>query len=366
MELRVTELQEIKPIDFNYKETKEWLETQLVKYKTTVYEEENIKSAKEDRATLNKLSKAINDKKIELKKQVLKPFEDFETKAKELIGIIGEATGNIDVQIKNIEEKRKQEKQVEIEKIYKENIGDLTVLKLESISNDKWLNSTYKITEIEKEIIEAIENTKNDLQIIEELKSEFELQLKDLYTKKLSLSDVLRENTRLIEQKKAFEELKTKQEVEKKNIIQEQKVEENQAIFNKATIEELQQIDFRIWVTNEQKQVLRKFLIDSSIQYAPVPKNETEVEIKKENKEFEKKYKVTVDTDYVTGHLRYGHLEKNMNKEEYRDFKKEVLDTKKYELVRDFDFDLIIDDYEIDDYEINNNIEVKIKESEAK
>lgn len=55
-----------------------------------------------------------------------------------------------------------------------------------------------------------------------------------------------------------------------------------------------------------------------------------------------KEYKVNVPVDYITGHLRYGHLECEVEAES----KEEALEkAKNYE-----DFDLVVDDYEVDSY----------------
>ena len=70
--------------------------------------EEIITTAKSDRATLNKVAKAINDEKIRIKKEVLKPFEDFENKCKELQSIITDASNSIDTQEKAFEEKEQK------------------------------------------------------------------------------------------------------------------------------------------------------------------------------------------------------------------------------------------------------------------
>ena len=58
MELLIKDLVEVKPIELNYEELKQELTANLGRYESMIYSEDNIKSAKEDRANLNKLSKA--------------------------------------------------------------------------------------------------------------------------------------------------------------------------------------------------------------------------------------------------------------------------------------------------------------------
>ena len=264
MELQVSEIQELKPIDFNYLELKENLKEKLEIYKKAVYTEETIKEAKEDRAKLNKLSKAINDKKIEIKKEVLKPFEDFESKTKELVSMIEETTKGIDTQIKTFEQKQKDEKLQNTVTYFEKNAEELKdMLNFDKIYNPKWLNVTYKMSDIEADIKHVIIKSRQDLNVIKNLNTEFENQLIDFYFKTLNLSETMGEKTRLEEQKKKIETLQNSQKM--KN---EENTTNNQGNVQKS--QELQQIDFRVWVTQEQKLLLREFLIKNNIKYGSV------------------------------------------------------------------------------------------------
>lgn len=54
------------------------------------------------------------------------------------------------------------------------------------------------------------------------------------------------------------------------------------------------------------------------------------------------------DLDYVQGHLRYGHLEMELNDEDFEKFKSLSLKEQK-EYLND-NGNLIVDDYEVDDW----------------
>ena len=60
-------------IDFNFDEMKTELSEKLEKYNALVVTEDSIKDAKSDRANLNKLKTAIDDKRKEIKKLCLAP-----------------------------------------------------------------------------------------------------------------------------------------------------------------------------------------------------------------------------------------------------------------------------------------------------
>lgn len=67
MQLEVQEIQALEPVKFNYEDIKSWLITKTKEYKDVVYTPETIALAKQDRATLNKVSSAINDEKKRIK-----------------------------------------------------------------------------------------------------------------------------------------------------------------------------------------------------------------------------------------------------------------------------------------------------------
>lgn len=280
MELKIDGIKEIEPIRFNYEEIKNWVIEKSKEYKSIVYTEDTIENAKTDRATLNKVTKAINDEKIRLKKEVLKPFEDFEKKCKELQGIMIEATNSIDSQIKSFEEKEQNKKREQIKEIFNAYIGDFKdLISFEEIFNPRWLNKTYSIKNIEEEIKHIFIKTSNDFDVIDgQIKDEIiNKQVKAYYFKNIAeptvLGNSLQEGLKIVEANKKLEEFKKQQEA-KQEIKNEIKAEEVKVNTEKVEVRENQEtietIDFRVWVTKEQKMKLREFLIQNNIKYGKV------------------------------------------------------------------------------------------------
>ena len=283
MELKVDEVKELSPIKFNYEEIKNWVIEKSKEYKSIVYTEDTIENAKTDRATLNKVTKAINDEKIRLKKEVLKPFEDFEKKCKELQGIMSEATNSIDSQIKSFEEKEQNKKREQIKEIFNTHIGDFKdLISFETIFNSRWLNKTYSIKNIEEEIKHIVVKTNNDFEVIDgQIKDEvINKQVKAYYFKNIAeptvLGNSLQEGLKIVEANKKLEEFKKQQEIkqENKNEIKTEEVKVNtekvEVIENNKITETIETINFRVWVTKEQKMKLREFLIQNNIKYGKV------------------------------------------------------------------------------------------------
>ena len=103
MELIVKEVVIPEKIEFNYAELKSEIETKLEVYKNLVYEEKDLKLAKADKSSLNKLKKALNDERIRREKEYMKPFNDFKNQINEIIDIIDEHVKLINYQIKDYE-----------------------------------------------------------------------------------------------------------------------------------------------------------------------------------------------------------------------------------------------------------------------
>ena len=70
-------------------ENLEQLKTELIprleKYNSLVVTEDSIKAAKEDKANLNKLRKAIEEQRISIKKQYLEPYNVLEADRKSVV-----------------------------------------------------------------------------------------------------------------------------------------------------------------------------------------------------------------------------------------------------------------------------------------
>lgn len=217
LRLVISPLQKMEAIKFNYEELKGGLTASLEKYQNLVYTPENIKEAKDDRATLNALKKSLNDEKIKIKKEFMVPYDDFEAKIKELIELVDKPASEIDKQVKVFEEQEKAKKREAIKTIYSENIGAYAeLISLEKLYDPRWENKTYKETDITKEIQDVVKKADSDLKVIMDLKSEFEFQIKDTYFKTLDLGQALIENQRLEKQKELQEQLAKPQTTEVK------------------------------------------------------------------------------------------------------------------------------------------------------
>jgi F0F1-type ATP synthase membrane subunit b/b' len=129
--------------------------------------EPDEQEAKIDRATLNKAEKNIQEKFSALKTAYEKPLLGIETNIKSIRNAIKEASGIVDSAVKVYETKQQEQKKKLIEEYF--NTKDFFLVPLDKIFNDRWLNKTYKMTEIRKEIDGLISKIYTNIKILEQI-----------------------------------------------------------------------------------------------------------------------------------------------------------------------------------------------------
>lgn len=291
MELQIynpTSTEELKPIEWNFEELKNWLSGALESYHGITFTD--IQTAKAERAKLNSLSKAIDGKRIEMKKKYLEPYSLFEAQCKELTGMITAVSSEIDKQVKAAEEAEKQQKLDDIKAYYAEVIGDLAdLLPYENLHNPKWLNKGTTLKSIRAEIGETISKVKFDLETIDKLVPErMRARVMSVYLGNLDISAALRLKDEIEAEEKRIEEYKRQQD-EKRRAEEAEKAEirpieapteeigtitpteeEKPAEAQTAAQESLLQLDFRVWGTREQLLALKQYLVENGIKYGKV------------------------------------------------------------------------------------------------
>ena len=157
----------IQAIEWNNEEIKAELKEKLELYKNLIYTDEQISEAKADRAKLNKFVTALEDKRKEIKKVCLAPYEKFEKQVKELVFMINEPIALIDTRVKAFEEEKKNKKLEEIKAYY---TGlDTDFPSFEQIYNPKWLNASVSMASIKKDIDTRLGEINKELEILENL-----------------------------------------------------------------------------------------------------------------------------------------------------------------------------------------------------
>lgn len=212
------EITGVAKVEDNIMEAKEFALSLKEYYSKLVFTEEQLSEAKNERASINKVVKKIADYRKNIVEEFKKPINLFEATAKETEKILKETADFVDIQVKNFEDKEKEEKKKLIEVSFNQLVEELKeVITLEKIFDAKWLNKTVKLATIEEEITNKLDNIRNGLKAIEGLNSEFELEIKNTFLQDFDLSKAIFKNSQLLEQK----EILTKVEEKKEEITQE-------------------------------------------------------------------------------------------------------------------------------------------------
>lgn len=215
-----------KTIDFNFEELKTQLASSLELYTGLVVTEDGIKSAKEDRAKLNKLRDALETKRKEVKKECMAPYTDFEGKVKELVALIDQPIAAIDGQLKAYEEQRRAAKRADILAIYEETVGELrALLPFEKLWQDGWYNTGVSMKKIREAIVAAEAKAASDLEVLATVESEFAEAVKIKYLEHLDLNEALLERARLQERAKRLLEYEEQRAKAASNLPEEQRME---------------------------------------------------------------------------------------------------------------------------------------------
>lgn len=95
----------------NYDAMVEQTKAIAAKYDNLMITERTLKAAKQSRADLRKFRMAIEDKRKEVRREYVKPYDDFKDKVDALTKIIDQAIAPIDEGVKGLEERQRQERE---------------------------------------------------------------------------------------------------------------------------------------------------------------------------------------------------------------------------------------------------------------
>lgn len=290
MELRVNEVTIPEKISFNYEELKAELTEKVAFYETLVYTDDQVKDAKADRATLNKLKKTLNDERIRREKEYMQPFNEFKAQVNEIIGIIDKPIAVIDKQVKEFEDQKKANKQKDIEELFA-SIGFQSFVTLEKIWDPKWLNASVSMKSIEEQMRARMYQIGDDVFTLSQL-PEFGFEATEVFKQTLDINKAIKEAQRMAEitkakadaeakkkaaeeSRKAEEERKAKEIKEEQRVIvptepHEQAVTPPEPVQSADSTQERMVVRFEVLLTTEDAYALKEFFKSRSIEFKAI------------------------------------------------------------------------------------------------
>ena len=255
-------------------------------YETLVYTDDQVKDAKADRATLNKLKKTLNDERIRREKEYMQPFNEFKAQVNEIIGIIDKPIAVIDKQVKEFENQKKANKQNAIEELFA-GMGFQSFVTLEKIWDPKWLNASTSMKSIEEQMRSRMYEIGDNVLRISQF-PEFSFEAMEAFKETLLIDtavDVVQKN-REMEQKKAAakaaeearkaeEERKAKEIKEEQTVIapaepNEQAVTPPEPVQSADSTQERMVVRFEVLLTTEDAYALKEFFKSRSIEFKAI------------------------------------------------------------------------------------------------
>ena len=122
------------------------------KYSGIVVTEDTLKECKKTLTELRKLSKELNDKRLEKQRQYETPVKEFKAQIDAYINQINDVISDIKQGTDEFEEKRKAEKQEAIQNLINEMAGNYGVDPATIEIDKKWLNKTTTMKKITEDI----------------------------------------------------------------------------------------------------------------------------------------------------------------------------------------------------------------------
>ena len=215
-------------IETNFEEIKVALAAGLEEYKGMVFTAESQPEAKRTVASLRKLKKAMNDRRIEIKKTFMAPYTNFEAQVKELDKLIDEPIDFISGQIEEFERRRVEAKKAMICEIYTGIMAEhgtvMEYLPLDRIYDSRWENSTTAQKAITEAITAHVEHVEKDLDTIRAMASEFEDKGLAKYKATLELSDAITAMNQYQKQKEEILRRQAEEEQRKAALVHEEPV----------------------------------------------------------------------------------------------------------------------------------------------
>ncbi len=272
-------------IETNFEAVDAYLTEAMEPYTQMVVTEDSIGDAKKTLAQLRKLKDGINSQKIAVKREWMKPYTEYEDKAKQLMSRVEAGISNIDGQVKDYDSRRKEQKLQELKDYFDQEASRYRVeeyLDWNLIRNPKWANASFSVEDAENEISGIITRTAGDVDYITGTGSVFVPAMLEEYRKCRDLRAVLALELRLKARQEAEERKKAERRAETfqaqendgdGDVADEEPVPMQTAQFIRPIEEDeppkpkLYDLSFSVKVTMQQAHALKAFFAEQGIEY---------------------------------------------------------------------------------------------------
>ena len=152
----------------NLQEVKAWVLEQTARYEQVVLDESQTAWAKSDMARMRKLGKALDEARLDVKRQWMKPYMELEAQCKEIRGILDAAVNGLDAQVKAFEQAKRESKKANLCAFFAENVQEASeYVSFEDVFDAKWLNAGVPLEKAKDEMLDIIQKYREDVQALQ-------------------------------------------------------------------------------------------------------------------------------------------------------------------------------------------------------
>lgn len=268
-------------VEFNKNEIEQELNKHLEKYRNLTFTEENTAELRKTLAELRKGKEAVNRYRIDTKKELTAPVTEFENDLKKLAEQFETVIAPLDKDLKEYEERRRAEKELEVQGIVEEIVTEFSLLgqyaerieiKPSYLTKSKSLKSIEEDIRMQAKLLEAEQvKFESDCQIVEStvklVNAEHNVNFSpEPYIRLLEFNDVADVKKQILdhaqkESKKRIEE-KANEKTEFEKVISEMPAPEDipDLPFGNIGGDEKRNVTLGLMITVDQLEELKKYL----------------------------------------------------------------------------------------------------------
>ncbi len=270
MELMI--IKQLPIIEEKFRAISEAVKEKTEKAKSLVCTAENLADIRKVRATLNKEYAEFENKRKEIKSQIMKPYDDLNATYKEFVGdIYTKADADLKEKIETVSNEIKTEMETNIKTYFKElcEAHKIDFVTFEQLDLNITLSASEK--SLKEDVSDLVNRYVDDLALIETQENKSEILVE--YKKSLNVSQAIRtvsERLKAIEEEKKRREAREAAKVEEVEIpVEEPKAEpEATPIINFfATPPTPKHTTFKITVSAEMVDEIKFFLDTNDVEY---------------------------------------------------------------------------------------------------
>lgn len=194
----------------NFDQLKETLQAMMVRYQSRVYTPDMLALAKNDKKELTRLRKDIDERRKEVKRAYLAPYNAFEAQVKELLALIDTPLDEIKAVVTEATERERAEKREEVHRFFLRKaaaLGSTAELLWNSpaFADSKWFTKSCNASVWQREVSEKIAAAVRELDMIRTTGGQHTAALTERYLTTLDAAKLTEYRRKLFETATATE-----------------------------------------------------------------------------------------------------------------------------------------------------------------